>query len=68
MPPPPPLFRFPSPVPSPNSGGVYVETYGCQMNTADTEIVHAVLQGAGMHRTKNIDDAAVILVRSQRFS
>ena len=32
------------------------------MNTADTEIVYSVLQGAGMHRTKNIDDAAVILV------
>ena len=26
----------------------YVETYGCQMNTADSEIVTAVLTGAGL--------------------
>ena len=29
----------------------YVETYGCQMNVADTEIVLGLLQGAGYQRT-----------------
>ena len=45
-------------------GSFYVETYGCQMNTADTEIVHAVLEGGGMTRTLDIQAADVILVNT----
>jgi tRNA-2-methylthio-N6-dimethylallyladenosine synthase len=36
---------------------VYIETYGCQMNVADTEVILRVLSGAGYEPTPSIDDA-----------
>ena len=30
---------------------VYIETYGCQMNVADSELMFGVLGGAGYART-----------------
>eukprot|EP00048_Salpingoeca_helianthica_P009591 m.137557 g.137557 ORF g.137557 m.137557 type:complete len:577 (-) comp14901_c0_seq5:132-1862(-) len=41
---------------------VYFETYGCQMNTSDTEVAWSVLQQAGYVRTAELDDADVVLV------
>ena len=45
---------------------VYIETYGCQMNTNDTEIVLAVLEKAGgfvrCSKDESISDADVILL------
>jgi tRNA-2-methylthio-N6-dimethylallyladenosine synthase len=43
---------------------VYIETYGCQMNLADTEIVLGILQNNGYSVTKNIDDADIIFVNT----
>ena len=43
---------------------VYIETYGCQMNVADTELMFGVLQGAGYERIDAPDDADVILVNT----
>jgi tRNA-2-methylthio-N6-dimethylallyladenosine synthase len=43
---------------------VYIETYGCQMNVADTELMFGVLQGAGYERSDTPDDADVILVNT----
>jgi len=43
---------------------VYIETYGCQMNLADTEIVLGILQNNGYSVTKNLDDADVVLVNT----
>uniref|UniRef100_S4RRT8 CDK5 regulatory subunit associated protein 1 n=1 Tax=Petromyzon marinus TaxID=7757 RepID=S4RRT8_PETMA len=40
---------------------VYFETYGCQMNTSDTEIAWAILQKQGYFRTDNLAEADVIL-------
>ncbi|ORX67089.1 hypothetical protein DL89DRAFT_269528 [Linderina pennispora] len=40
----------------------YVEVYGCQMNVNDTEILMAVLNKAGYHRTHSLDDADVIFL------
>ncbi|KAM4762751.1 mitochondrial tRNA methylthiotransferase CDK5RAP1 isoform 1-T1 [Cyanocitta cristata] len=41
---------------------VYLETYGCQMNVNDTEIAWAILQKNGYARTKELDEADVILL------
>ncbi|XP_074964518.1 mitochondrial tRNA methylthiotransferase CDK5RAP1 isoform X3 [Phalacrocorax aristotelis] len=41
---------------------VYLETYGCQMNVNDTEIAWAILQKNGYMRTKDLDEADVILL------
>nr|CCA18278.1 CDK5 regulatory subunitassociated protein 1 putativ [Albugo laibachii Nc14]CCA18448.1 CDK5 regulatory subunitassociated protein 1 putativ [Albugo laibachii Nc14] len=42
----------------------YIETYGCQMNTADSEIVHAILVKNGYQLAKNPEDADVILLNT----
>jgi len=42
----------------------YVETYGCQMNVADTEMVMGLLQGAGYERTRDPSQADVILINT----
>jgi tRNA-2-methylthio-N6-dimethylallyladenosine synthase len=47
-----------------NKNKVYIETYGCQMNLADTEIVQGILQNNGYSATKNSEDADVILVNT----
>jgi len=43
---------------------VYIETYGCQMNVADTEIVFSILAKAGYGRTEDIAQADVILANT----
>ena len=43
---------------------VYIETYGCQMNLADTEIVFGILKNSGYSMTKDADDADVILLNT----
>lgn len=42
----------------------YMETYGCQMNVNDSEIVHAILDGAGYERTEDELAADVILANT----
>ncbi|XP_055578340.1 mitochondrial tRNA methylthiotransferase CDK5RAP1 [Falco cherrug] len=46
----------------PGTGKVYLETYGCQMNVNDTEVAWAILQKNGYTRTKELDEADVILL------
>lgn len=43
---------------------VYIETYGCQMNVADTEIVFSILGKAGYDKTEEISMADVILANT----
>jgi len=47
-----------------NKNKVYIETYGCQMNLADTEIVLGILQNNGYGVTKHAEDADIILVNT----
>lgn len=42
----------------------YIETYGCQMNVADSEVVAAILTAHGFEHTKERNDADVILVNT----
>lgn len=50
--------------PKNNASSVYVETYGCQMNFADTEIVNGIMNRYGYHTTDVIDDSNVILLNT----
>lgn len=43
---------------------LYVETYGCQMNFADTEIVNGIMGKNGYDITDNIDDSGIILINT----
>jgi tRNA-2-methylthio-N6-dimethylallyladenosine synthase len=43
---------------------VYIETYGCQMNVADSEIVMGILKKNGYEEVKSPDDADVILLNT----
>jgi tRNA-2-methylthio-N6-dimethylallyladenosine synthase len=43
---------------------VYIETYGCQMNVADSEVVVSILSQAGYEPTENIKDAGLILINT----
>jgi len=43
---------------------VYIETYGCQMNVADTEIVLGILKRQGFDVTNNPEDADVVLLNT----
>src|SRR5512147_2658403 len=43
---------------------VYIETYGCQMNLADTEIIMGILNYNGYDISKTADDADVVLLNT----
>lgn len=43
---------------------VYIETYGCQMNVNDTEVIFSILAKAGYERTENMDEADVLMANT----
>mgnify|MGYP000252014484 FL=1 len=43
---------------------LYLESYGCQMNFSDSEVVASILSDQGYQTTRNIDDADVILLNT----
>lgn len=43
---------------------LYIETYGCQMNVADSEVVAAVMEMAGYGLTGSLDDADAVLLNT----
>jgi tRNA-2-methylthio-N6-dimethylallyladenosine synthase len=43
---------------------IYIETYGCQMNVADTELVLGILKNHGYEVTKEPKDADVVLLNT----
>jgi tRNA-2-methylthio-N6-dimethylallyladenosine synthase len=43
---------------------LFIETYGCQMNVSDSEVVTAILQQHGYQITESIKEADVILVNT----
>ena len=47
---------------------VYLESYGCQMNFSDSEIVASIMANAGFETTRNANDADVILLNTWRHS
>lgn len=43
---------------------VYIETYGCQMNVADSEVVVSILSDHGYKHTADIREAELILINT----
>ena len=43
---------------------IFIETYGCQMNFGDSEIVVSVMQDKGYFYTENIEEADIILINT----
>ena len=47
-----------------NTKKFYIESYGCQMNFSDSEIVASILQGVGFGATGNFEDADLVLLNT----
>ena len=43
---------------------LFIETYGCQMNVADSEVVASIMEMAGYAVTENIEEADAILLNT----
>ena len=43
---------------------LYIETYGCQMNVADSEVVASIMQMAGYEVCDNIDEADAVFLNT----
>ena len=43
---------------------LYIETYGCQMNVADSEVVAAVMQMAGYETTDKLEEADAVFLNT----
>ena len=43
---------------------IYIETYGCQMNVVDSEVIFAIMAKEGYVRTLSMDDADIILANT----
>ena len=42
----------------------FIETYGCQMNVADSEVVASIMQTADFEPAESVDDAQVIMLNT----
>ncbi len=42
----------------------YIESYGCQMNFSDSEIIASILQGEGFGATRNVENADLIFLNT----
>ena len=52
------------PIQDPLRKKVYIETYGCQMNVNDSEVILSILQDSGYALTEDIEQADVILANT----
>jgi tRNA-2-methylthio-N6-dimethylallyladenosine synthase len=50
--------------PNPYRRKFYIESYGCQMNFSDSEIVASILNGEGFGATRNYAEADLILINT----
>ncbi|MTG98100.1 MULTISPECIES: tRNA (N6-isopentenyl adenosine(37)-C2)-methylthiotransferase MiaB [Myroides] len=47
-----------------NSKKLFIESYGCQMNFSDSEIVASILSNEGYNTTNNLEEADLVLVNT----
>ena len=45
-------------------GKLYIETYGCQMNVADSEVIASVMKMAGYDSCESLDEADAVLLNT----
>ena len=50
--------------PSPDNRRLYIETYGCQMNVSDSEVVVSIMQYNGIAMTSDMELADIILINT----
>lgn len=43
---------------------MYIETYGCQMNVGDSEIVVSIMQQEGYRYTESLEEADIVLINT----
>ena len=43
---------------------LYIETYGCQMNVGDSEIVVSIMQEEGFRYTESLEEADIVLINT----
>lgn len=43
---------------------LYIESYGCQMNFSDSEIVASILAGEGFNTTQHVEEASLVLINT----
>ena len=48
----------------PRERTLYIETYGCQMNVADSEVVASVMEMAGYKLAESVEDADAVLLNT----
>ncbi len=58
------MLEQPAEAPAARDRALYVETYGCQMNKADSELITGLLAREGYRVTDRVDRADVILVNT----
>ena len=47
-----------------NTRKLYIESYGCQMNFSDSEVVASIMNKNGYSTTRDIDEANVVLINT----
>ncbi len=47
-----------------NGRKLYIESYGCQMNFSDSEIVASILSKEGFNTTQELEEADLVLVNT----
>ncbi|MFA6770041.1 MAG: radical SAM protein, partial [Bacteroidales bacterium] len=57
-------FYSVKPILDSNLKQVYIETYGCQMNVSDSEVVLSVLQSNNYSLCSNLEDASIVFINT----
>ena len=50
--------------PEPDKKTLFIETYGCQMNVADSEVVASIMETAGYEPAENVESADAVLLNT----
>ena len=57
-------FKSVRPITDDGRPGLYIETYGCQMNVNDSEVILSILEGQGYALCEDMDRADIIVINT----